>query len=129
MSVMEAEFAGRRDVRNAAIVRELDRTRTRRLWIGAALVLVLAGLLMFTIRQQTRIESYRYEMQRVQQQSEIEARLLEHLLLELDTLRSPARLAARAPLLNLAPPDAAASFVIERVQSSPPPDRSVVAAR
>jgi hypothetical protein len=129
MSVMEVEFGDRRDVRNAAIVRELDRTRTRRLWAGAGLVLVVAGLLMLTIRQQAQIEHLRYEMQRVQEQRDVESNLREHLLLELDTLRSPALLAARAAQLHLAPPDASAYFVIERVTSSGPPGQSVVAAR
>ena len=103
MSVLEVEFAGRRDVHNAAIVRELDRARTRRLWVGAGLVLVIAALLMLTIRQQARIEDVRYEQQRVQEQLDAEANIAEHLQLELDTLRSPARLAAQAVGLKLVP--------------------------
>ena len=53
----------------------------------------------------------------------------EHLLLELDALRSPALLAAQATSLKLVQPDAASSFVIERVPASAPPDKTMVAAR
>lgn len=129
MSDIAAEFSTTADVRNIAIVRELDRARTRGLWWMAGSIGVIVALLLFTIWQQVRISELGYDLEQVQQAREREDHLREHLMLELDTLRSPALLAVQAARLELTPPDPASHFVIERVTSSPPPSRSVVAAR
>lgn len=128
MSPTVAEFSTGAEVRNVEIVRELDRTRVTGLWRALRAIVVLVGLLLLTVWQQSRITDLGYRLQEVQRQREDEDHLREHLRLELDTLRAPARLAAQAGRLSLAPPDPAASFFIERVTSSDPPDRSVVAA-
>lgn len=129
MSLADAEFSTGAEVRNAEIVRELDRTRVSGLWRALRVIVAIVGLLLFTVWQQSRISDLGYQLQQVQRAREDEDHLHEHLELELDTLRAPARLAAQAQRLRLAPPDAAASFVIERVTSSDPPNGSVVAAR
>lgn len=129
MSLLEAEFSTGAEVRNAEIVRELDRTRVSGLWRALRVIVLLVGLLLFTVWQQSRITDLGYRLQQVQRAREEELRLREHLELELDTLRAPARLAAQAERLRLVPADAASSYVIERVISSDPPAGTVVAAR
>lgn len=129
MSAMDAEFSTGAQVRNAEIVRELDRTRVSGLWRALRVIVALVGLLLFSVWQQSRITELGYRLQQVQRAHEEEVRLREHLELELATLRAPARLAAQARQLRLAPADPASSFVIERVTTSDPPGGTVVAAR
>ncbi len=129
MNAIDAEFSTGAEVRNAEIVRELDHTRVSGLWRALRVIVVLVGLLLFTVWQQSRITDLGYHLQQVQRAREQELRLREHLQLELDALRAPARLAAQAERLRLAPAGPAASFVIERVTTSDPPGGAVVAAR
>jgi hypothetical protein len=128
MSSIGLDYAVRGDLRNAP-VRELDRARLRRLWSGVAVGAVLVALLVVTAWLQFRIAALGYAIQQVQHAREQEDHLREHLLLELDSLRSPALLAVQAGTLKLVPPDAASFFVIERVQAPAPPDKTMVAAR
>ena len=128
MSSIGVDYAVRGDLKNAPI-RELDRARLRRLWTGVGVGGVLVGLLVLTAWLQIRIASIGYDLQQVQGHREQEEHLREHLLLELDTLRSPALLAAQAARLALVQPDASVSFVIERVPPASAPDRSMVASR
>lgn len=128
MSGIGVDFAARGDLRNAP-VRELDRARLRRLWGGVAVGAVLVALLVFTAWLQFHIAALGYQVQDLQDAKEKEDHLYEHLLLELDALNSPALLAAQAVRLGLAPPEAASSFVIERVPVPTPPDRTMVASR
>ena len=128
MSTIGLDYAVRGDLKNAP-VREVDLARLRRLWRGVAVGAVLVALLVYTAWQQFRIAKLGYDIQEVQRLHDQEGHLREHLLVELDALRSPALLAAQAPGLKLAPPDAASSFVIERVTTSTPPDQTVIAAR
>ncbi len=129
MSLTGAEFSTGAAVRNAEIVRELDRTRLIGLWRALRVLVTVVGLMLFTMWQQSRISDLGYRLRQVDRAREDEERLLEHLKLELDTLRAPSRLAAQAGRLRLEPPGPAAAFVIERVISSEPPGGSVVAAR
>lgn len=128
MSAINLDYAIRSDVRNAP-VRELDRARLRRLWTGVAVGALLVALLVLTAWLQLRIAALGYRIQQAQHAREQEDHLREHLLLELDALRSPALLAAQATSLKLVQPDAASSFVIERVPASAPPDKTMIAAR
>jgi hypothetical protein len=128
MSTIGLDYAVRSDLKNAP-VREVDRARLRRLWTGVAVGAFLVALLVFTAWLQFRIAALGYRIQQAQTAREQEDHLREYLLLELDLLRSPALLAAQAASLNLVQPDAASSFVIERVPASAPPDKTMVAAR
>ncbi len=128
MSTIGLDYAVRGDLKNTP-VREVDLARLRGLWQGVAIGAVLVALLVYTAWQQFRIVRLGYDIQEVQRLYDQEGHLREHLLLELDALCSPALLAAQATALKLAPPDAAASFVIERVTTSTPPDQTVIAAR
>jgi hypothetical protein len=128
MSTIGLDFAVRADLRNAP-VRELDRARLRRLWAGVAVGALLVALLVATAWLQFRIAALGYQIQQVQQAREQEDHVREHLLLELDTLTSPALLAAQAARLQLEPPEAGATFVIERVPATAPPDGTMVASR
>jgi len=128
MSSIGLDYAVRGDLKNAP-VREIDVARLRRLWSGVAVGAVLVALLVLSAWQQLRIAELGYDILGVERDFNTEIHLREHLLLELDSLKSPALLAAQAARLELSPPDAAVSFVIERVTSSTPPDQTVIAAR
>jgi cell division protein FtsL len=123
------DFAPRVDVRNAEVVRELDRSRARRLWLAVLALVIVVVPLLAQVQLQMELTSLGYAIEDLERQQAAEQRLAEHLKLEHDTLRAPARLKALAPALGLAPPAAESSFVIERVTTSTPPDGSVVAAR
>lgn len=129
MSLADADFSTSGAVRNVRIERELDATRVSGLWRAVRVIVLLVGLALLTAWQQSRITQLGYDLQEVQRWREEEDHLHEHLTLELDTLRAPSRLAAQAERLKLAPADPKVSFFVERVTSSDPPDRSVVAAR
>ena len=128
MSGIGLDYAERTDLKNAP-VRELDVARLRRLWTGVGVAFLLAVLLVFTAWQQFRIARIGYDLEFIDAQWQKEDHLHEHLLLEADTLRSPARLAHQAEKLHLVPPPDHASFVIERVTTDSLPDQTVIALR
>jgi hypothetical protein len=128
MSGISLDYAVRGELKNSP-VREVDVARLRRLWGGVAVGAVLVLLLLYSAYLQFRIADLGYQIRDVEIAYDAEGHLREHLLLEIDALRSPALLAAQAVTLKLVPPDAAMSFVIERVTTSTPPDQTVIAAR
>ena len=124
------EWAIKKDVRNNPIVREVDRERHRDMWRSAAIAAFLVVVLLFTVWQQFELLQYGYRMEQMQQQRAEEEEIQRHLRLEIEALKSPARIerVATAELQMVAPgPNDAA--VIERVIQSPAPPRSVVARR
>ena len=130
MSVMDFEYAIKKDVRNNPIVREFDQARQRVLvrstLIGGLLVIVV----LFSVWQKFQLVSHGYAMETLQRQRTAEEEVNRHLRLEIATLRSPRRieeLATRKLHLVQPPPDRA--IVIERVTAPAPPSRSIVAAR
>jgi len=130
MSASDFEYAIKKDVRNNPIVREVDRERHREmwraLWIGAFLVAVL----LFTVWQQFQLLQYGYRMEQMQQQHAEELEIQRHLRLEIEALRSPARI-ERVALkeLQMVAPGPADATVIERVIEPAAPPRSVVVRR
>jgi cell division protein FtsL len=124
------EYAIKKDVRNNAIVREVDEARQLEQWkwlgIGASLVLVL----LFSVWQRSELRSRGYEIGEMQRQLTIEENEGRHLLLELEALRSPQRIETFATgTLHMVQPSLEETIVIERVQPADPPSHSVVAAR
>ena len=124
------EYAIRKDVRNTAIVREVDERRQRELWsslgIGAALVLVL----MFSAWQHFELIRHGYQLEQLQRERAAEEGVRQHLRLEIETLRSPQRIERVAEgRLGMIQPKAADTIVLERVLPAEPPSRSVVASR
>ena len=124
------EYAIKKDVRNNPIVREVDRERNRDMWGSVALGVFLVVVLLFSAWQHFELLRHGYRLEQMQKERAAEAEVNRHLRLEIDTLRSPARIErlATGRLRMIAPgPDDAS--VIERVLPTAPPPRSVVAQR
>lgn len=130
MTELDFDYTIRGDVRNNHVVREVDRARLRemRSWVGVGALLLI--VVLFSSLQHVRLIRYGYDIERMQQQRAELERLNRHLRLELETLRSPERIARIATHeLRLVPPDADASVVVERVAATEPPARGLVASR
>jgi cell division protein FtsL len=130
MSGIDFEYAIKKDVRNNLIVREVDDERQRQVWrslgIGGFLVIVI----LFSAWQHFELLQHGYKIQRMQQQRAAQEEINRHLRLEIETLRSPVRIERIATKdLHLVAPGRDQAIVIERVTSSAPPGKSIVAAR
>jgi len=130
MNQIDVEYAIKKDVRNNPIVREVDEERQRELWksvgIGALIVLVF----LFSAWQRTLLLRNGYEVEQMQKQRAAEEELARHLRLEIETLRSPDRIERLATdRLHLVAPSRDEAMVIERVVTSEPPAKSMVARR
>ena len=124
------EYAIKKDVRNNAIVREMDEARQRELWksVGVAGFLVLA--LLFSAWQHFELLRHGYQIEELQRQRAAEEEVGRQLRLEIETLRSPKRIESLATgQLHLVAPSLEEAVVIERVHSAEPPAKSIVARR
>ena len=124
------EYAIKKDVRNNPIVREVDEERHREMWrsvgVGAFLVMVV----LFYVWQRVELVNHGYLVESVQNQRAIEAEVARHLRLEIESLRSPARIQRLATgSLHMVEPGPEDAVVIERVVPASPPPRSIVASR
>jgi cell division protein FtsL len=124
------EYAIKKDVRNNAIVREVDEARQRELWktvgVGALIVLVF----LFSAWQRTELLKHGYQIEQMQKERAVEEEHGRHLRLEIETLRAPDRIEALATgRLHLVAPTRDEAIVIERILASDPPAKSVVAQR
>jgi hypothetical protein len=129
MNGIDFEYAIRKDVRNNPIVREVDEERQRQLWKTAGISAVLVIVLLFSGWQNVELLRHGYEIQRLQKERAEEEALNRQLLLEAETLRTPAHLEAEALRLGLIPPASGEAIVLERVAPAPAPAKSIVAAR
>ena len=124
------EYAIKKDVRNNAIVREVDEARQRDLWKSAGVAALFVLALLFSAWQHFELLQHGYRVEEMQREKSAEEELTRRLRLEIETLRSPGRieeLATRKLHLVQPPPDRA--IVIERVSAPAPPSKSIVAAR
>ena len=124
------EYAIKKDVRNNAIVREVDEERQRELWksVGVAGFLVL--VLLFSAWQHFELLRHGYHIEAMQRERAAEEETGRRLRLEIDTLRSPGRIEALATdQLHLVAPSHDEAIVIERVRPADPPAKSVIARR
>ena len=124
------EYAIRKDVRNNPIVREIDRDRQREMFRSVAIGVFLVSVLLFSAWQHFELLRHGYRLEQMQKERAAEDEVNRHLRLEIETLRSPARIErlATGRLLMVAPGPGEAA-VIERVLPSTRPPRSVVARR
>lgn len=130
MSTMDFEYAIKKDVRNNPIVREVDEERQRQLWRSALIGGMLVVVLLFSAWQHFELMQYGYQIQQMQNERAAEEQVNRHLRLEIETLRSPSRIERIALRdLHLVAPAQGEAIVIERVTSSAPPEKSVVAKR
>jgi cell division protein FtsL len=130
MSGIDFEYAIKKDVRNNLIVREVDDERQRQLWRSVAIGGFLVIVILFSAWQHFELLQHGYKIQRMQQQRAAQEEINRHLRLEIETLRSPARIERIATRdLHLVAPGRDQAIVIERVTASAPPGKSIVAAR
>ena len=126
---LDFEYAIKKDVRNNPIVREVDSERQRQLWKSLGIGGLLVVVVLFSALQNFALVQHGYELQRLEEEKAAEQEINRHLRLELETLRSPERIEEMAKKLNLAAPQRDQAIVIERVQPTAAPDKSIVAAR
>jgi cell division protein FtsL len=130
MSGIDFEYAIKKDVRNNPIVREVDEARQRQLLQSVVIVGFLSLVILFSAWQRFALVGHDYDMQRMQRERAEQEEVNRHLRLEIETLRSPARIERIATgQLHLIAPAHDQAIVLERVTPSAPPDKSVVAAR
>jgi cell division protein FtsL len=126
----EFEYAIKKDVRNNPIVREVDRERHLEMWRSVGVGVFLVAVLLFSAWQHFELLRHGYRIEEMQKDRTAEEEINRHLRLEIDTLRSPARIERLATQrLGMVAPKAEDATVIERVTSTPPPPKSVVASR
>jgi cell division protein FtsL len=126
----EFEYAIKKDVRNNPIVREVDRERHLEMWRSVGVGVFLVAVLLFSAWQHFELLRHGYRIEEMQKERSAEEEINRHLRLEIDTLRSPARIERLATQrLGMVAPKAEDATVIERVTSTPPPPKSVVARR
>ena len=124
------EYAIKKDVRNNPIVREVDEERHREMWRSVAAGVFLVIVVLFYVWQRVELVNYGYSVEVVQKQRAIEAEVARHLRLEMESLRSPARIQRLATgRLHMVEPGPEDAVVIERVIPASPPPRSIVARR
>ena len=124
------EYAIKKDVRNNPIVREIDRERQSEMWRSVGVGVFLVIVLLFSAWQHFELLRHGYRLEQLQKQRAEEDEINRHLRLEIEVLRSPARIERMATKqLQMVPPGPSDAAVIERVIPVPPPPRSVVARR
>ena len=124
------EYAIKKDVRNNPIVREVDEERHREMWRSVAVGAFLVIVFLFSAWQRVELVRHGYRLETMQKERATEAEVARHLRLEIETLRSPARIQRLATgRLHMVEPGPEDAVVIERVIPASPPPRSVVARR
>lgn len=124
------EFVIKKDVRNNPIVREVDRKRHREMWRAIAIGVVVVVALLFSAWQHFELIRHGYRIEAMQRERLVQDEINRHLRLEIETLRSPARIERLATgQLQMVAPGPRDAAVVERVESAPPPPKSVVALR
>ncbi|MDE3154995.1 MAG: cell division protein FtsL [Acidobacteriota bacterium] len=128
---MEAfEYAIKKDVRNNPIVREVDQARQRELWRSAAIALLLVAVVLFSAWQHFELLRHGYRIEKLQQDYASQQELNRRLRLEIETLRSPARIERLATdRLHMVAPGLGDATVIQRVVPPAAPPKSIVASR
>jgi len=124
------EYAIKKDVRNNAIVREVDEARQRDLWKSVSMAVLLVAVLLFSAWQHFELLQHGYRIEAMQRERAVEEELTRRLRLEIDTLRSPKRIENLATgRLHLVVPARDEAIVIERVVPAEAPAKSIVALR
>jgi cell division protein FtsL len=124
------EYAIKKDVRNSAIVREIDEERQRELWTSVGIACLLVLVLLFSAWQHFELLRHGYQVEELQRERALQEEFGRQYRLEIETLQSPKRIEAFATKrLHLVAPSQEEAIVIERVPAADPPGRSVVALR
>ena len=124
------EYAIKKDVRNNAIVREVDEARQRDLWKSAGVAALFVAALLFSAWQHFELLQHGYRIEEMQREKSAEEELTRRLRLEIETLRSPKRIESLATgQLHLVAPARGEAIVLERVVKPEAPPKSIVAQR
>ncbi len=124
------EYAIRKDVRNNPIVREVDRERHREMWRSAGVGVFLVLVVLFSAWQHFELLRHGYRLEQMQLERAQQDEIARHLRLEIETLRSPARIERLATRqLRMVAPGPGDAEIIPRVVAVPAPPRSYVARR
>jgi cell division protein FtsL len=124
------EYAIKKDVRNNPIVREVDRERHREMWRSLAVGSFLVAVLVFFVWRHNELLFSGYEIGDIQSARVEQEKLNEALRLEIETLKSLARLEIFAKRdLRMVVPAPEDHGVIERVVWDDSPSSSVLAQR
>jgi len=124
------EYAIKKDVRNNAIVREVDEARQREMWKSVAVAALFVAALLFSAWQHFELLQHGYRIEEMQREKASEEELSRHLRLEIETLRSPKRIEKLAiGQLHLVAPARDEAIVIERAVKPEAPPKSIVAQR
>lgn len=116
-------------IRNAPIVHELDKVRQRELRGSLILAVPLVAVLLFSVWQHFELLQYGYRIEQLRQEYSRQQELNRHLRLDIEALRSPARIERIAVgQLRMVMPRDTEELVLERV-SEPPAGPTVVAMR
>src|SRR6188472_1849004 len=122
------EYEIRKDFRNNQIVREVDERRLKDLWQSLGIGVFLVLVLLFSAWQHFELLRHGYRLEQMQKERATEDDINRHLRLEIETLRSPERIERLATTrLHMVAPAQGEASIIERVVSTPPPPKSVVA--
>ena len=128
MTAETFEYAIKKDVRNNPIVREVDRERHREMWRSTLIGVFLVLVLLFSAWQHFELLRHGYRLEQMQRERANEEAINRHLRLEIETLRSPARIERLATeRLRMVSPGRDDASVIERVLPATPPPGSIVA--
>jgi cell division protein FtsL len=120
----------KKDIRNNAIHREIDRDRHRELWRSVGVGSFLVAVLLFSAFQHFELLRFGYRLEQLQQQRAAEEEVNRHLRLEIETLRAPDRIERLATeKLRMVAPSRDQAIVIERVAAPAPPAKSILASR
>jgi cell division protein FtsL len=124
------EYAIKKDVRNNPIVREVDEARQRDMWKSVGIAGFLVVVMLFSAWQHFELLRHGYQIEQMERDRAAEEETGRRLRLEIETLKSPARIEALATeQLHLVAPSRDEAIVIERVLPADPPATSVVALR
>jgi len=125
-----ADYAIRKDVRNNTLVREIDLDRHREMWRTAGFAAVLVVVAVFSAWQHFELLRSGYRVEQLQKDLAAEDETRRHLRLEIEMLKSPARIERLAKTqLHMVLPGPKDTTVVERVVPAEAPLRSIVARR
>lgn len=120
----------KKDIRNNAIVREVDEARQRELWRSVGIGVFLVVVLLFSAWQHFELLRHGYRIEQMQEERVRELEINRHLRLEIESLKSPSRIEQIATeQLNLVAPKNDDAIVLQRVPPATNAGPGVVAAR
>lgn len=107
-------------IRNAPIVRELDTDRRRELTGSLILAVPLVAVLLFSVWQHFELLQHGYRYEQMRQEYTRQQELNRHLRLEIETLRTPARIERVAiGQLRMVVPAREEELLVERAAAVP----------